>query len=80
MLTPNINSNGDISSVYDNISYADAVLDWITEGDSSTFLEGLRHGVGDYFAASYSCSKNLLYKDNEEEYHWVFPWDEHNEF
>ncbi|WP_459926373.1 T9SS type A sorting domain-containing protein [Flavobacterium covae] len=51
---------------------------WITGGRSS-FVEGLGEGCGDYWAQSYSRSLNQ-WLPTDQEYHFLFNWDGHNEY
>jgi len=54
------------------------IHDWLTQGGLSN-VNGLSEGFGDYVAMSYSRSKQI-YAESDDEYHWVFKWDDHNEF
>lgn len=59
---------------------AQGLLDWLTDGSVDFFSnEGLSSGFGDYLAMSSSRSL-ALWNESDAEYHWVFPWDGHNEF
>jgi zinc metalloprotease ZmpB len=52
--------------------------DWLTVGNLSQ-VNGLSEGCGDYWAASYSRSKNQ-WVVGQPEYPFVFNWDGHNPF
>lgn len=54
------------------------IHDWVTGGQISR-EEGLSEGFGDYITASYSRSKGH-WTVFDEQYHWIFNWDGHNEF
>lgn len=54
------------------------IHDWITGGNLSQ-VNGLSEGSGDYWAVSYSRSKNQ-WTSADPEYFWVFSWDGHNQF
>lgn len=54
------------------------IHDWLTAGNLSQ-VNGLSEGSGDYWAASYSRSKNQ-WVPADAAYHFVFNWDGHNPF
>lgn len=70
----------------DDAEDADVVLhelghgihDWLTGGNLSQ-VDGLSEGSGDYWAVSYSRSKNQ-WTSADAEYNWVFSWDGHNQY
>ncbi|MGG5207796.1 T9SS type A sorting domain-containing protein [Chryseobacterium sp. MIQD13] len=54
------------------------IHDWLTNGSSSQ-VQGLGEGSGDYWAQSYSRSLNQ-WPSSAPAYHWMFSWDGHNPF
>lgn len=83
--TPSTNQIAFGEGCVDDAEDADVILhefghgihDWLTGGHSSA-ATGLGEGCGDYWAMSYSRSKNL-WTAAEPAYHYVFGWDGHNE-
>jgi len=55
------------------------IHDWVTRGNASN-VEGVGEGIGDYFAQSYSRTRNdYEWTENDQQYNDVFSWDGHNE-